>query len=307
MKILFLGDTHFKVKANNRTDYAFDTQKRKLKEVFGIAKKEGVFAILQVGDLFDGPVTRNDLVSDLIALLKDSPSPVYTVLGQHDRYMRTGLDRSPTRILAEAGVIEVLTREPKSVGGKECRVDVYGAGFGEPIPQPCEEPSPGRSKQVLVIHEGIHPDPLFPGDKGFSTPRGFLLKHPGYDVIACGDFHGRFLFSSQGRSIFNPGAFFRQTVSDISTPPAVFVWDVEDGEIEKFLLSAEDNPFRRRPSAAAFGGVTYDELIGAFQSTSRKGISFEDKLLAHARKNKVRRQVWSKITEVMEEAAHGEA
>jgi hypothetical protein len=217
MRAIVIGDLHLKAHCGNRKRReAFEAQRRKIHAVYHIADYLHAHCILQTGDLFDGPEPRCGLLASVIQLLKHKPCPFFTVLGQHDQYLRTGLDDSPVRVLAEARELVVLTRFPQMVG----EWLLYGASYDEVAEKT------GAKKALLVSHRGVRPAPMFPGDTPV-VPRQALRQTPGYQVIFYGDHHGRFVECWEHRIAANPGALWRQTRADIATPPSVFFWTDE--------------------------------------------------------------------------------
>lgn len=297
---LLLGDAHLKLAAPNRKDRIWETQKEKLECVYRIAERHKAIAIVQVGDLFNSPEPPNELAAELIALLRtvNGPSPLFTILGQHEMYMRTGLKRSPTRIIVEAGLAQLLSAQPFFIGN----VALYGCHFGSSIPTP-EPKIRGVERNVLVIHAAIYPDPLFSGDTSFTVPRKFLNGCKGFDLVVCGDYHGSFLHQlKNGRAIVNPGAMTRQTIRDVGNVPQVLIWDSDTSEITSVVLEGfEADPFEVKAGNAKRDD-SLDKMLGALQGGGRESASFKDTLMKYLESHDIADGVRGEIESALEVA-----
>jgi len=286
MRFLVIGDVHLKTVAANRSDVIWETQKEKLREAFAIAKAEKVAAIVQAGDLFNSASVPHELVSELIELLNEiydawqgTPPPLLGILGQHDKYMRTGIKRSPARTIAAAGRWTALDAVPITLG----RAAFYGASFGEPIPL-VTECSDFYYWRVLVIHAPISPEPRFPGDTDYIRPlelfRGETTK--GYDLIICGDYHYPFFLERTKKfpAVLNAGALTRQTIADKDQMPEVVVYDLQSGKPEKFRLkSAAKNPFGSAKKAKA-DSEALRQLVERLKAAKVGELNFVEALVA---------------------------
>jgi len=285
MRFLVVGDVHLKTVAANRSDVIWETQKEKLREVFAIAQAEKVEAIVQAGDLFNSASVPHELVSELIELLNEiydawqgTPPPLLGILGQHDKYMRTGIKRSPARTIAAAGRWNPLSKIPWTQGG----VAFYGADFGEPIPSAAD--CPALYRRVLVIHAPISPEPRWPGDTDYVRPLE-LLRGPeaqGYDLIICGDYHYPFYLKRTKKfpAVLNAGALTRQTIADKDQMPEVVVYDLESDSLEKFRLkSAAKNPFGSAKKVKADSEALH-QLVERLKAAKVGELNFVEALVA---------------------------
>ena len=305
MRILVVGDAHLKTVAANRSDVIWETQKKKLREVFEIAQAEKVEAIVQAGDLFNSASVPHEIVSELIELLNDvhdawqgTPPPLLGILGQHDKYMRTGLKRSPARTIAAAGRWNQLNEVPWIQGA----VAFYGADFGEPIPSAA-----GRStgfKRVLVIHAPISPEPRFPGDTDYIRPLE-LLRGPEareYDLIICGDYHYPFFLERTKKfpAVLNTGALTRQTIADKDQMPEVVVYDLQSGKLEKFRLkSAAKNPFGSAQKAKVDSEALH-QLVERLKAAKVGDLNFIGALMAAMDRERIADSARAMIERAME-------
>jgi len=183
-------------------------------------------------------------------------------------------------------------------------VRVYGAGWDEPVPEPAS-----GGFNVLIVHGNIHPDKLYPDDREFKTPRGFLTEAPGYDLIACGDYHGGFVWTGtvkgKKRAIVNPGALMRQTVADVQCWPQVLVVDTDTMDVtEHRIPGVAENPFTEDAQRAAKRSAALDEMLTRLSGTGVCAQSFPEALQAHFKQTKPgpTRLVKSAVLELVEAA-----
>lgn len=257
MRIGILGDLQLTDKApQRRVDDYFQTQLEKVNQALTIFEENGCNTILQPGDFFDAPIVANRVKASIITLLKEYSKKVYCTFGQHDivGHSKTTLSNSPLMVLQAAEVVEIIdlynkcimfdeeknwSFDPLVIGtideNSDISVCLYGAGFGEEVPEPNED-----GYNILVTHQMIGDRPLWPGQE-LLGPRAFLRKHPGYDLVVCGDYHYRFVEEWSGRTIVNVGALVRKTIGefDLEHKPAVGVFDTSNNSLKIFELSVK--------------------------------------------------------------------
>jgi len=284
MKILILGDTHLRYRGpSSRIDDFFLTQLRKFRAVLDVYKKEKCSLLLQAGDLFNNPRPPNILMSTYITELKSAGVIIRCVLGQHDISMHSldSVDRSAISVLEAAGVVEILGSVP----------------YQQTIPVPA-------GKSVLVVHRMIGDKPLWPGHEP-EDPAKFSVKHAGYQLILCGDYHYRFLADTGAGSIVNVGCLVRQTCSkmDKELKPACGVYDTESGQVKFHEIphQTSDEVFVTPTKK----GDTSDESVVAFIDRLRAEdcvqASFRDNLNRFFEIEKTDPKVQDLILQVVEE------
>ena len=245
MKAGVFGDTHLTSRGpSRRLDLYFDTQIEKINQGLDIFEAEECTHIFQVGDMFESPDISNHVISTLITLLRKREVKIYCCYGQHDisGHSASTLKRSPLKVLESAGVVKILSEEPIELHGwyssstDKRYVNVYGASFGEPVP----EVNPDDPYNILVTHRMIGDKSLYPGQE-LIGPRKFLRDYPGYNLVLCGDYHYRFSDTYNGRTIVNPGCLMRKTISkfDITHRPAVVTFDVLSNELKVHELNVK--------------------------------------------------------------------
>ena len=237
-----LGDLHLTNRApERRVDDYWETLIEKLTQALQIFDEKKCDNILQVGDFFDAPTIAKRVESEVIQLLylfrRSGQRRLFCVYGQHDisGHSKWTLPNSPLAVLQAARVVKILTDNSVIVGSEDENIHLYGASFGEPVPEPYED-----SYNVLVTHRMIGNRPLWPGQE-LVGPRTFLRKHPGYNLVVCGDYHYRFTETWNGRTIINPGVMIRKTIGkfDLEHKSAVVVFDTNTGESEVIELKIE--------------------------------------------------------------------
>ena len=246
MKLGLLGDTHFTNKApERRLDNYFEIQMNKLAQAFDIFKTHKCDCIIQVGDFFDSPYVSNRVEATIIEFLIGhlADKPIYCIFGQHDisGHSVSTLLNSPLAVLESSRVVKILNDKASyskwfRIKGFMTCVRIYGASFGEVVPVP-ENPN---DYNILVIHKMIGDRPLYPGQE-LIQPRQFLRNNPDYQLVVCGDYHYRFIDTYQDRTIINPGAMVRKTISkfDLEHKPAVVIFDTDTSKVEVIELVVE--------------------------------------------------------------------
>jgi len=244
MKLGIFGDLHFTSRGpSRRKDNFFETQMRKFREAFSIFKEEKCDYIIQPGDFFDTHTSSNKIKAEIIRFLRKElwyEEGVFFVSGQHDisGHSLHTLKNSPLAVLKASGVGTLLLSDPHPIYSitDETKVNLYGASYGEPIPNPEQE----DEYNILVIHKMIGDRDLFPGQE-LQKPNQFLRNNPKYNLVICGDYHYRFSSEYQGRTIINAGCLVRKTISkwDLEHRPSVATFDTETGKVEFFELTCD--------------------------------------------------------------------
>lgn len=248
MRLGLLGDLQLTNKSpERRIDDYWATLLGKVTQALEIFEQKKCDVILQVGDFFDAPTVARKVVADIIRLFysfdRYDQSRIYCVYGQHDiaGHSAWTFQNSPLEVLQASRIVKVLSDSPVYRNFRESAagdtICFYGASFGERIPRPSIHE---ECYNILVTHRMIGNRPLWPTQE-LVGPRQFLRKHPGYNLIVCGDYHYRFSDTWNGRTIINPGAIIRKTISkfDLEHKPAVVIFDTDTGELEVVELNIE--------------------------------------------------------------------
>ena len=304
MKLMLISDIHARyLSPENRTDDFFEALLYKLGQVRKIADKHKCEAILQAGDLFDSPEPSRYVQSKILREVRKLKVPIYTVIGQHDMIFRNwkNLDRTATYLLESAGVLTIvgLDGEPVDLGGG---VLVHGLSFEQDfaLPKPVE----GKFN-ILIAHASVGTRPLYPGHV-LPSPREFIHKHPGFDMVIVGDIHYAFEDKFKDTQIFNTGCMMRKTVKkeDLEHKPCVFVYDTATREYEKVLLKIKpwQEIFHIPEEKSQPADNKLQEFIDAIRSEKKLAVSYYDNQMAYYKKNSVTNRIQELIASAMERA-----
>ncbi len=273
-----------------RMDDLTATQWEKLKFVFDYAFRHDIEVILQAGDLTH---TRRSwwLVEELGRRLVSEPAKIYLVKGQHDSYYHDmGNQKTTTGVLISTGVIHLLDDVPTSFREK---VHIYGCSYGEKIP---EVKTVGIN--ILVIHASIgHDKNLWNGHVDFTDADTFLVNHPEYDLILCGDVHEKFIVQREDRIICNTGVMLRLEASKqmMEHKPCFFVYDIKTSNIKEILiptLSSDKVLSRDHIEKQKAQQENFADFVDRVKSIEGKGtINFADNLKQVIYKNKISKKV----------------
>jgi len=277
MKIGLIGDTHLNsVAPKRRLDENYlETQMGKLRQAYEIFHVHDCDIVLQAGDYFDSYTIANRTKSAAIYQLRESGywGQVYCVYGQHDisSHSAATVPNSPLTVLESSGALRMLGSEPIIIGsepqgGPEGSptdgrlVALYGAPFGQPVPEPKSE----NLCNILVGHIMCGNRPLWPG-QDLPSPKRFLREHPQYDLIFLGDYHYRFSATIDDRRIANMVALMRKTIRehDQALEPACGVYNTETNELEtiKMIVAPAEDTFNFEEEVKSSDNAILAELV----------------------------------------------
>jgi DNA repair exonuclease SbcCD nuclease subunit len=248
-KLTFIetNDIHWRL-ANPRArlDNYNDAMAEKIREIFAMAQVYHAVAILIPGDITDTPGLSLNAITELAALLDQSPCPILAIAGQHDQWEHNPetLYRTPFGLLRRLGYIQDVDNNEAwfSIGDKQVRIsgrhydtDADGGDNGYYNTPPTED-------GIITIHlaHGL----VMESKPGFDircTPLSDLKTDA--DVLCVGDYHPGIGYRQIGKSmIINPGALGRLSagIGDMTRTVQVSKIEVyEDGEIKMELLPLE--------------------------------------------------------------------
>lgn len=226
MKLLFMGDLHLRGNnPRNRIDDYPTAAKQKLREVFSIAQREEVVAILQPGDVFDRPEVSISTLLEFAEVFRESPVPIYCTIGNHciygynlGSYSRTSLRLlemlvPQLKVIADSGVAVNLSKET-AVGGKypvyltatpySRLMDIDGYGYSPDI-------DVGSDAIKVHIAHGMLLDHKPPFDRYsdlYKVPTTADLVLTGHDHLGYGVYN-----RADGVTFCNPGSLLRISAS----------------------------------------------------------------------------------------------
>jgi DNA repair exonuclease SbcCD nuclease subunit len=279
----------------SRLDNIRAVQYKKLSFVLDWCKKNGS-VLLQAGDFFDSPRSWY-VLPEVVGLLKRQGVPVYCVFGQHDTYFYSEKTRDCTSlgILAKFGLVNILDKVPTKVGD----IQLYGASFGEPVPEPTIAGFSG-----LVIHAPICVDPLW-SKQQFIHAKKFMDDNSEYNFVLAGDIHREFSgVEPDGRFIINTGPMIRKTAEKYSFEhkPNFAVIDTDDLNQKRVEIphkAAEHVLSRRHINKAERDDAILSDFVGAIQEDYNLGVDYIANVAEVITKNNVEKPVTDVISEIM--------
>lgn len=273
MRLLVTGDLHWQgANPRARTDDFMDALRAKLDEVFKIAHRDNVNAIVVPGDIFQSPrVSLSVLGAFARFLQRHSHPPILTVAGNHDLFSGNPhtIGRTPYALLHMLDMIQDLQRIPYMLSGDFAKYTAYLNRDQHTDPEPDSEPryivtghgydidTDRDIEQYLVAREDyaqIKPAPIhIHVVHGMALPKspGYELRHTlladiaaqenAPDLLIVGHDHLGFgvqrleSANPNGEMVaINPGALCR-----LSAHPAEIARAVEVCEIE--IIAPPDN------------------------------------------------------------------
>lgn len=280
------------------------------------AEREGAI-VLQAGDFFDVPRSWFLCERWIKFFAKwNAVVEIMAVFGQHDTYMYSESTRHATilGILDANGLVAILDQVPRTrdviLYGDSTRVDIYGASYGQPVPQVEDR----KAFNVLVIHKMIVPAKAWPGQQDYIWAPRFLAESEHYDLILCGDLHQQYRFQAtkqnkQLRFLVNTGCMSRHIADEynMNHQPGFYVCDTESRELLWEAIPhqpAEEVLSRRHLEEKARTDKMLDEFIQAMDKIDlgeEEGMSFQDHMVAYAREVGLSSRVKQIIAETIDE------
>jgi len=252
MKIVLLGDQHLRAKTPvNRKDTDFSyTWKTKLQTVIDYCNKvKNIYAVIQVGDMFDSPDVSNSVIIDAIETYRQLPQ-VYCIFGQHDIYgnSEAAIKQSPISILESVEAVRIIPYKGLTVA-EICEtlidnINLYGVSNYQSLEEFNDVDD--TNYNILVCHHMICSEPLFT-EQQHIKPNNLLEKFKHFKLIVCGDYHYRFINKYDNRFIINPGCMIRKSISkqDLSLEPSFIVFDTNTNTYEVI-------PYNFKPPSEVF-------------------------------------------------------
>ncbi len=128
MKFLIIGDVHFRgMNPRARLDNYMEAIINKIFEVYELARKYKVEAIICPGDLTDSPSAMWGTMAELASVLQQTPCPFLCIHGNHDIWSGNAgsKHRTPYGFLARLEIIRDISDEPF-----ECENEIVISGHG---------------------------------------------------------------------------------------------------------------------------------------------------------------------------------
>jgi hypothetical protein len=272
-------------------DEWWEFQKWCVRQVFEIGKAKGVFAVWQMGDLFntsnEGVPFTNEVLGWLVELTKDF-GIMGAIAGNHDLLYHDiqNLPKSSIYTLFKSGVVSDLSKasrmDPRAFYHFNVEVDEHESQFQK-------DGGPEEMLDILGIHRLVMPPGLLPSFvKGFTADQ-IASEFPNTQLIVCGDVHKGFAWDNGKQVVLVPGCLNIQNIDLESYIPAVYICGLplesERPTLEKVELPTNSisirekyynfDPATRKTKDDANTGL---ELASAFDFSSQQRISFLDEV-----------------------------
>jgi len=201
-------------------------------------------------------------------------------------------------------LLQILTAKPIKMTAGMKVINIYGASYGEPIPEPISR----KGINILVVHKQIGVEKVFEGQKDFIQAETFLRDHSDYDLILCGDCHQNFEVGVGDRVICNAGPMLRHEASEQMFHHRVgfFIYDPDDKSLvfrdipntDAELVLSRKHLIRERERKNNF-----QDFIDRVRQTEEKGSSvpFEDNLYKIMDDNKTTKVVRELVAKYLSE------
>lgn len=283
MRIGILGDIHLRRnKPLYRLDDFHSAQMEKLNETIDICEELEADILLLPGDVFDSHTAPHGLVEEAIKVFRrasDQGIKIFVIWGQHDmRYQTSERKNTPLGVLTQGlhDWMIPLGNTPYTLNNN--RIHLYGASWGEPIPEIRNE----RALNILVIHKQIYQKDTGWQDENDDTIRDTAVVKWGFDLVVSGDNHkqftSKFRDKIQDKYLVNAGSLMRQSIDQIHHEPAMYLFDTGEHKLyrEPFSIGKYTDVFDLgRKERAEESKERQDAFILKLQDRSLVSVNFK--------------------------------
>lgn len=272
MKLLFIGDTHFRRHSSRyRVDQFYENQINKLEQILKLGQAENAAGFVFLGDVFNTPREPYELTSDILARLRSSTIPSYTIMGNHDiiGYNLSTLRKSPLGILVKSGAMTLLEKDLEFA---EEKLVLKGIHYTSTYDEKAYNFNKYENYlRVVATHNMIIPQESAPFD--FIHPDTIKTDA---NLVFCGHYHLPFDYIANNSALrtryINPGVPIRWTTNEASMSPkiAVLTWNAPTYSVKYLHLEHRpaDQAFNLVASVAAKQHLQEtDSFVQALQST----------------------------------------
>lgn len=295
-----IGDMHLRDdQPPCRTDDFWKTQHEKVRMLHEIQiDNERIISyppILQPGDLFHKWNSSHYLVQWCMSEL---PEYIYTIPGNHDlpNHNMDLLSKSAYMVLCKS---RKICMGSGTTGFYPFSVSFFPYGYIPPYSKFAGK-STNNDNNIALIHAFVYKDKEpFPG---CAAPKAkqFLKQFKGFDVIISGDNHQQFEYETENQLLINPGCFTRQRYDEKDTVPCAYLVNASQRKFEKIPLGAKNNVFQIPFEEDKKRKKKINLFVEGLKDQKEIGLSFEDNLKAFIHKNKVPKNIQSKIQEIVQ-------
>lgn len=237
--ILFIGDVHASSKApGRRIDNYAAAVLDKLVQCAAICHEQRLYPVC-LGDLFHRARENSlELLAGMMAVLRTFPAPMLVLGGSHDRTESWFTSKDAAKLLADAGVIELID-EPGLVKALRIngeRVAIWGTPAGYPVPDSVTTNPEGTN--LMVTHHDFDFNGLYPGAEELHEIEHCSLLVNGHMHTPCN------MVLRGGTACHNPGSLLRVSVDLRKMTPAVSVWTPAHGlSLQRVPLKVAEDVF----------------------------------------------------------------
>lgn len=298
MKLMLTGDWHLRRKnTRNRIDNMHEAQKKKVEFIIKKAIEYNCDAIIQPGDMFDSPRPGYGFISEYGNLLFSKLGiTVLSIFGQHDTYLRSEKSKGATAlgILRNTKTVDILGAEPWTEYDGST-VDVYGASFGDEIP----EIKDSSAFNVLVIHKMIVQEKLYDQQVEHTFAKRFIRSN-NFDLIVCGDNHQCFSVKASDRLLVNAGCILRKNIDERDNQPRIMFYNTETREHEWIDIPVEKDVFVEVDNSKEEQKEMLVDFIEKLQGSTSNTVDLVANLQKAIGEQEVEEQVINVLSEVLD-------
>mgnify|MGYP001569442620 CR=1 FL=1 len=305
MKILFVNDPHFaeagKHPSSRKSTY-LDEISAKILECKEIAKDCDL--TIFTGDIFHHPranAVSHFLVSHITNLLKDWPTKIYAVPGNHDLSESgfSGIARQPIYVLSESGIINLFHQQGLWLDDNTYSM-FYGWDNNDLGKYKVKRPY-GCKNFVLVCHDMLCPDKSYPFE---YLPYSEISSITDYDYIFYGHVHWDSGAQKINNTIFvNSGSLSRvaRNEDNINRIPRVSIAYFDDAfsDISFLTLKSAKLPgeiFVAPKETLSATGAQFSDFVTQIGSAAGvEIIDLEDYIVNLPIEEKIKEKIWHYI------------
>jgi DNA repair protein SbcD/Mre11 len=227
-KYIIYTDAHCKgINPKSRTDNYYQSWLEKYREMFSIAKKNKVTAIIDAGDLLDIPNVADSIVDDILDIVEEHKIPVYAMWGNHSM---CGHHKETSKGTSLAHMFRRCKLFQDCGNGIEVGTDFHidFIDYDHEIENKIKEngiiiDSKETYWKIAICHIMITPEPFFK-DALYITPSEIKTNA---DLIICGHYHHPWQVKIGKTQFLNPGCFGRTSIDMWDIEPSVILLDTE--------------------------------------------------------------------------------
>ena len=238
-KYLVYTDAHVKgINPKSRIDNYYQSWLIKYREIFSIARKEKVTAIIDAGDLLDIPNVVDSIVDDILDIIEEFKIPVYAMWGNHSmcgHHKETSKGTSLAHMFRRSKLFQDCGNGVEV--GTDFHIDFID--YNHDIEIKIKEngiiiDSKENYWKIAICHVMITPEPFFKGAL-YITPEDIKTNA---DLIICGHYHHPWQKKIGNTQFVNPGCIGRTNIDMIDIEPSVLLLNTEKRSWEIIKLKS---------------------------------------------------------------------